>query len=122
MQEFLFDVKFFASFSVIAANVAVGRTLLTNALASATLKGGSINGEPLVKTVSIDDEIDLLDGENLQFDVPFFSTFGVEAASESEARTKLSVALEGATLTTAEVNDQAMIGLVSIDGEFELLD
>ena len=66
-------------------------SLLTNALASVTLKGGSINGEPLVKTVSIDDEIDLLDGENLQFDVPFFSTFSVEAASEAEAREKLSV-------------------------------
>lgn len=122
MQEFLFDVKFFASFNVNAANESEGRTLLNTALESATLNGGKIDGEQLIKQVSIDDEIDLIDAQTLQFDVLFFSSFSVEATTESEAREKLSAALDSATLNAGEIAGQEMVAQASIDGEIELLD
>jgi hypothetical protein len=63
-MRYLFDVKLFATFGVVAATEAEARRLLLEALDCATVNAGMVGGDPLVGEASADGEPELIEVED----------------------------------------------------------
>lgn len=59
LHEYLFDVTLLASFRFKATNVAEARRLLRDALDSASINAGEVNGQTLLGEASMEGEADL---------------------------------------------------------------